>query len=180
MLKLTELKIDSKSSTSITVSWATDPKIKATSHKLNVKEHANSVKDLGTATISKEAIGYTITDLVPNTLYELSICAVSKGIQFSWSFPVAAITLNPEQNILVKSERLLSSSSSETSEILRARNTKDWKEFTNSGYTIASPPELRSLKLQRLLLYVKSLELFEGTFDLEDDYFQGPFYRSNH
>lgn len=176
MYKKTQLNLIEVTATTISLEWSIDTRINLTQILLKYKRTGSYATDSGTIKISSKAIGYDLLSLVPDSLYELQVAPCDSRRQYSWSNLLVVKTLKPKQyELFYDSEKIIKEIPVETSEIIQARNIKDWEQYLSCGYKFARPKEIRGTILKRTLQYVESLDRLEEEFDVRDDLFQGPF-----
>ncbi|CAG9315636.1 unnamed protein product [Blepharisma stoltei] len=180
MFKFISIRVDEVTHSSISISWTIDLQIKPTKFQINVKKHTKLLVDLGTIEASKAATGYTLINLSPSTLYEIKVAPAIKSKTLSWSLPEVVMTLNPpNRDILVTSERLVQKESNELREILMARRSRNWNDFTKNSYKFCVPRELSEVRLKRVLLWGEAMTVLEENgYGLNDDHFLGPIYKN--
>jgi hypothetical protein len=175
MIKKTILNTDKATHSSISLVWEIDPKIQIVCIILKLKKH-NPPEDLGSLKVSSKAIGYEITSLHPETLYEVQIAPCDAKRQYSWSNIIIAQTHKlPSHQLFYPSEKKFYDQSIGTVDIINARNLKDWKEYVYGSYKFARPKELRPKILERTLAWVNASDTLDNEYYINHSCSQGPF-----
>lgn len=182
MIKYTQISLLQVTDQTVSFTWILDDRLKQTGLYLKcvVREMNKEMDVKAELRIEGDIDAYCLENLRPNTIYEIKVAPVLNR-QFSFSYPLVVTTLIEEKpKLMVSSEELLSKHTTESRDIFLARKAKNWQDYIRSGYKVCKPSALADERVRRNLLLGKGFELFdEYGYDMSDDYFQGPFYRSS-
>lgn len=182
MINLTQISLIQVTHNTLTFTWIIDERLKESEMYLKcvVREMMQEMREIAEFRIEGDAQGYCLEKLKENTIYEIKVAPVLKR-QYSYSYPLVVTTLRQEKpKLMVESESLLKRHTRESRQIFLARKAKNLNDYSRSGYKVCRPRHLADERIQRNLLVGRGFELFDlHGYDMKEDYFQGPFYKSS-